>query len=359
MNTNWFRHAVFALLCAAPGASAETLLGVYYGNQGWKMEQVRALEAWQNKKHAVVNLFTDWTPTTKVINNLFSQQLPNIWNNGNVPMISWEPFTGGTTPLDIEVRIGSGAYDGYINNWATRLETFLRGPDGKFNTADDRRIYIRLAHEMNGNWYPWGAASGANTPEDFVAMWRHVVGIFDSKGLDATHVQWVWAVNHEDVGGFAAEAFYPGDDWVDWVAIDGYNWGSSQSWSSWKTPAQIFDAMHMRIGVLTTNRPLALTEFASSTSSFGSVSIAAKSQWTMDAMNYAAANGIRMVCWFNEDKETDWAIFGGSRGDGQFKFGRTTYKTYSSYRSAVAAVGFVTTSATNPRLLTDAQFAGQ
>ena len=87
---------------------AQTLLGVYYGHQGWKMEQVQALENWQGKKHAVVNLFTDWTNSNKVINNLFGQQLPNIWKNRNVPMVTWEPFTGGNTPLDVEVRIGRG-----------------------------------------------------------------------------------------------------------------------------------------------------------------------------------------------------------------------------------------------------------
>ena len=190
---------------------AQTLLGVYYGNQGWAMGDVQAMESWQGKKHSVLNLFTDWTTTTKVMNNLFGQQLPNIWNNGNVPMITWEPSTSGQTPSNIEVLIGSGQYDAYINTWAGRLKTFLAGPDGKFGTADDRRVYIRLGHEMNGNWYPWSPAVGGNTAADYIAMWKHVVNIFDSLSLDATHVQWVWCVNAQDVGGFRAEDFYPGD----------------------------------------------------------------------------------------------------------------------------------------------------
>ncbi len=65
-----------------------------------------------------------------------------------------------------------------------------------------------------------------------------------------------------------------------------------------------------------------------------------------------------MMVWFNEDKATDWAMFGGTGGDGTFKFGRTSYITYASYKTAVGAY---TTGAdtTNPRLLADAQLAGQ
>ena len=28
---------------------------------------------------------------------------------------------------------------------------------------------------------------------------------------------------------------------IDYISIDGYNWGKSQSWSSWKSFAQVFD----------------------------------------------------------------------------------------------------------------------
>ena len=51
-------------------------------------------------------------------------------------------------------------------------------------------------------------------------------------------------------------------------------------------------------------------------------------------------------------------IFGGANGDGTFKFGRTTYKTYAAYKAAVAVNVFATPDTANPRLITDAQFAG-
>ncbi len=84
--------AVLVCLTRPAAAAGTTLLGVYYGNQGWKMDQVRDLERWQGKKHAVLNMFTNWCNRTKTLDNLFKQQLLNIWNNGNVPLITWEPY---------------------------------------------------------------------------------------------------------------------------------------------------------------------------------------------------------------------------------------------------------------------------
>jgi len=316
----------------------EPLLGIYYGNQGWRMDQVQALEAWQGKKYAVLNLFTNWANDPKVIDNLFQQQLPNIWNNQNIPMISWEPYTIGTTPNDIEVQIANGEHDSYIHHWADQLKAFLSGPDGQYGTADDRRVYLRLAHEMNGDWYPWGATMGNNSPNDYIRMWRHTKAIFDSKGLDSSRLQWVWSVNHRDIGRYKAEEFYPGDSYVDWVSIDGYNWGASQSWSSWQTPAEVFDNMINRLHKIT-DKPIAITEVGTtSLVSPKQNDLARKSAWITDFRNYVVNRDIKMVIWFNEDKETDWAVFGGIRGDGNFKRDRTTYKAYSTYKADVIKV---------------------
>ncbi|MGQ0521699.1 MAG: glycoside hydrolase family 26 protein [Actinomycetota bacterium] len=331
------------------------LLGVYYGNQGWAMNDVKALEAWQGKRHAVVELFTNWNGSRKTMDNLFKQQLPNIWANGNVPLVTWEPFTGANTPADIEVRIARGDHDAYVTTWAQRLAGFLSGPDTVLGTDDDRRAYVRLGHEPNGDWYPWGAAQGGNTPADYVAMWRRVHGLVAAAGPGPSRVQWMWAANAEDIGGFPAEGFYPGDSYVDWVAVDGYNWGGSQSWSSWKSPAEVLGPMVARVQAVAPAKPVAVTETASTSSGGG---LTAKGAWVTDLYAWAPANGVRMVVWFNTDKETDWAVFGGSGGDGTFRYGRTTYRTLAAYKAAAGSGPYAGSDPANPRLLTDAQFAG-
>jgi mannan endo-1,4-beta-mannosidase len=357
--------AVMAVGAAVPAAGPAqatdppVLLGVYYGNQGWAMGEVAAMEAWQGRRHAVVELFTNWSSTKKTIDNLFKAQLPNVWANGNVPLISWEPFTGGATPADIEARIARGDYDGYVRTWAARLATFLAGGDGRLGTADDRRAWLRPAHEANGDWYPWGAAAGANSPADYVAMWRRIHGLVAATGVGPTQLQWVWAANAEDVGGHAAEAFYPGHAYVDWVAVDGYNWGASQAWSSWRSPGEVLGPMVGRLRALAPLKPLAVTETASTSSTTQGPSLAAKSAWATELFQWLPANGVRMVVWFNEDKETDWAVFGGSAGDGTFRSGRTTYRTLAAYRAGAASPAYAGGDPTNPRRITDDQFAGR
>jgi mannan endo-1,4-beta-mannosidase len=343
--------AILILQSVAPrnalASSNNSLLGIYHGNQGWKMSDVAAMEQWQGKKNAVVVLFTNWCNRSKDMNNLFGQQLVNIWNNGNVPMITWEPHlcTARNTPNDIEVRAANGEYDAYFNAWADRLKTWLSGPDGVFGTADDRRAYIRMGHEMNGDWYQWGASMGNNHPSDFVNMWIRIHGIFASKGLGPSHIQWVWSPNHVDCldwacpGGYPAESYYPGSQYVDWIGIDGYNWGTSQSWSSWQSPDQIYGNMLNRLRTLDNSKPIVFAEFASSSSGGN------KGAWITDVFNYALTNDIRMVTWFNEDKETDWAVYGGST-------------VWNEYKIAVGSAAFLPSDASNPRLLTNDQFAG-
>ena len=351
-------------------ASTSTLLGVYYGDAGVNnIADIQAMENWQGKKHAVVNLFANWCDSPATLDGLFDQQLISIWNNQSVPMISWEPFlcppscnptdaeVRANTPGDIETRAINGEFDVYLSNWAERMKVFLSGPDGVYNTADDRRAYIRLAHEMNGLWYPWAPIPGSNPASDYIQMWQRAKNIFFYREMDWTHIQWIWTVNYNDYQGYPAEQLYPGDNYVDWVGISGYNWGASQPWSPWITPEQTFGAMLGRLKALT-KRPIAITEFATTAATSTGINVAAKSQWIRDMLGYALAQDVKMVVWFNEAKETDWKVFGGFSGDSYFDYSGQRHNTFSAYKSGVGSSSFIPSDPANPRLLTDAQFAG-
>ena len=92
----------------------------------------------------------------------------------------------------------------------------------------------------------------------------------------------------------------------------------------------------------------------------GRVDVAAKSLWITQLFNYATASaaGARMIVWFNEDKETDWAVFGGTNGDETYRSGRTTYKAYRSYKAAVQGSALLAAATGDPRLITDLRFTG-
>jgi beta-mannanase len=96
-------------------------------------------------------------------------------------------------------------------------------------------------HEMNGNWYPWSVDTNGNSARTFVAAWRHVHDLFTQAG--ATNVSWVWTINtftglHESARRIGA--FYPGDAYVDWVSMTGFNWGTSNTWNTWQGVDEIF-----------------------------------------------------------------------------------------------------------------------
>lgn len=343
------------LRASGPGAAADPapLFGVKYGNQGWDLASVRALETWQERPHDVLVLFTNWDHSREVQDNLFIRQLPAIWQHGAVPLITWEPFTGGTTPDDIVSRIGRGDYDGYVKTWAGRLRDFVSGRDGRLGTDDDRRVFLRLAHEMNGDWYPWGQRA----PDQFVAMWKRVHAIVAGLGLGPSQVQWMWCATNTDHGAFAAEAYYPGDAWVDWVAVDGYNWGASTRTSRWQTPEDVLGPMVQRLRTLTT-RPVALAEVASTSLTARGDDAEAKGQWIADLFAWVRSQPIRMICWYNVDREAEFAVFGGVGGDTAVQVDGRRVRVFTAYAEAVRAL-IPAAPPRGPRLLTDERFGGR
>ena len=177
------------------------LSGVYVDPE--RTTVVDAMDRWLDAPNTVQTLFTPWR--RDAMDHLFEGLLPRIWNAGRVPLLTWEPYLAAETESDIARRIAAGDFDAYLDDWAGRLTDWLAGPDGKWGTADDRRLYLRLAHEMNGDWYPWSPTVGESTPDDYVEMWRHVHDALASE-IDADHCQWIWCVNHADVGEHTAEA---------------------------------------------------------------------------------------------------------------------------------------------------------
>ena len=187
----------------------------------------------------------------------------NEWNvraaavTGAVPMISWEPWQKPTSGVhDPEQRryslksIARGRHDALIRRWA--------------RSAGDTGIPILLRpmHEMNGNWYPWSIATNGNTPRDAVIAWRRVVRIFRAQG--ARNVKFVWAVNTLNGlpagAGHDLKSFYPGDRYVDWVSVTGFNWGDTFTWSRWNSFNQIFGGTYEAL--LKFRKPIMISEVA-------------------------------------------------------------------------------------------------
>lgn len=333
---------------AAAASPAQPLLGFYDEPAGsGDYRRLDAVERWQGRGHAVVGLYTNFDPNRMEPAFALADAL---WRRGNVPMISWMPWLGNVAGIDYDRTIADGAYDEYLRAWAARARSFLAGDDGRYGTGDDRRLYLRFAHEANGAWYPYSPAYGRTPSSSFVAMWRHVHDVFVASGIDdPTRLAWVFSVNNVDSwGGATAEALFPGDAYVDWIAVDGYNWGTSGG-HRWESPAEVFGRMVERLRTLS-DRPLAVTEVGATTDG---ATVEAKSQWIADYFDWARARDVRLTMWFNHYPAM-WEIFGGEHGDEAVDGGGA----YVAYRTATADPSFVVGDRSNPRLLTDAQFTG-
>jgi Concanavalin A-like lectin/glucanases superfamily/Glycosyl hydrolase family 26 len=165
----------------------------------------------------------------------------NAWQKGTLPMVSWEPSVdparqNTNQPAYSWKALASGTQDAYITQWAQDAKAY------------GYPIDVRLMNEMNGSWYPWGYNINGNTnTADFVAAWQHIVNIFRSVG--ATNVQFIWCVS-ASISQSQDKALYPGDAYVDWVGMDGYN----SSTSTWTTLYNRFNTSYTTLTGFTTKR---------------------------------------------------------------------------------------------------------
>lgn len=212
---------------------------------------------------------------------------------GAEPVISWEPWVwgGGVEQPDFRLsEITSGRYDDYLTSWGTQLATW------------GKPVTLRFAHEMNGNWYPWGESANGNAPGDYVAAYRHVHDVVTAAG--AENVRWMWSPNVLPDAGGDLSGFYPGDDYVDVVGVDGYNWGTTNAWNRWQEPEEIFDATLDHVRDLAPGKELVVAETAS-VATGGDQAV-----WVRSLVSYLHAEGdVTGFVWLHEDQEDiDWRL---------------------------------------------------
>ncbi len=274
----------------SPGPqSSSVYYGVHLPDQ--YLSDLTAFEHDAQKAVSILMWYQQWG-----INNGYQYFQPSwmneIRNHGSIPLVTWDPWNpafGADQPQFALQNIINGNFDAYITKWALASKAW------------GHPYFLRFAHEMNGNWMPWSELVNGNKPGQFVQAWRHVHDIFTSLGV--TNVTWVWSPNIDYSQSIPLREVYPGDAYVDWTAMDGYNWGNIGP-HTWETFAQVFGQTYNDI-LSITSKPLMIAETAS-TEQDGN-----KAQWITDGFSNQLMHTfplIRAVVWFNEDKETDWRI---------------------------------------------------
>ena len=273
------------------------------------------LQEWLSFKYPVSVYFTDMEMGS--ISASFDISADNLWSMGKIPVITWMAERNNASwNAQATVLLGSGSEDAYLKAYLSRLRTFISGPDGILGTVDDRRAFIRLAHEMNGGWYPY--SQNQNTPSSYIKMWQHIVTMTrEDFNMSSDQVAYMWCVDTVDgIAGEPAEHWYPGSDFVDWVAIDGYNPGTTMTNGMWIGPGIIFSEMISRMEKL--GKPIAIPEFGSvprrSPGEQGCApyeGMQAKAWWISEALSlFKQHSSIGLISYFNINKEDPGSVLG-------------------------------------------------
>ncbi|MBI4160326.1 MAG: hypothetical protein HY506_00265, partial [Candidatus Yanofskybacteria bacterium] len=225
-----------------PPSDRKLVLGVsmWAGNSGNEGEGLSAVDNFAKNVGHYPGTFSIWInfgygsqsfPSTSYLDGLYAK--------GITPVIFWQPVGGdihlpsGTACAASDSNssgcqvannppagakrysnqaIANGQWDSYLNAWGAAAKAY------------GKPVIVRYAHEMNLKNFPWGEwAPGVgyynvgNTPENYVAAWRHVYDVV-RKNQGATNVKFLWAP-----WAGAPERWYPGNNYVQYVGFDRYS----------------------------------------------------------------------------------------------------------------------------------------
>lgn len=194
---------------------------------------------------------------------------------------------GAIPAIDISTQnvplrdIAAGKYDSSITAWAQAAKAW------------GHPFFLLLDVEMNGTWAPYSVGVNGNTASDFVNAWRHMHDIFTQVG--ATNATWVWCPNVDPSGIFTPyDQLYPGDGYVDWTGLDGFNQTGNQSFS-W-----LYGSSYQKLLSMAASKPIMISQIASVESGIG------KAAWITDALSTQLPKyfpQVKALLWFN------WRIY--------------------------------------------------
>jgi beta-mannanase len=276
------------VMTAAPDAATPARGQTLFGLNAPSQDALDEAESRIGARAAIVGSFADWVHTPD-----FPRAHAEAVNaRGAVPLISWEPWDswrgGADQPEFALARIAGGEHDALIDRWAAEVGAY------------GRPVMLRLAAEMNGDWLPWSTGVNGNRAGDYVAAWRHVRARFRRAGAD--NAIWVWNPIATYGGSTPLRELFPSSREVDWLAVDGYNWGSSRDWG-WQTYADVFAPTLREFRALAPAHRVMIAET-------GTAPGPRKAAWVTDTLRSARADGVDAVVWFEFAKENDWRLSG-------------------------------------------------
>jgi hypothetical protein len=282
---------------APPPSGSGASLGVFAGQNGgdggaWESSTMTAVHQFESQSGVHPKMVHMYYPF--YISGSCAKLPPGpatAIREGYAPLLTLEftNYGGGKAPAFTYANINNGTFDACFRAYAQQAKG-LSGP-----------LYLRIFHEMNGGWYSWKVAG---QEQAHINAWRRIHNIFASGG--ASNVKMVWCPNTRDfvdAGPYAN--YYPGDDYVETLCLDGYNWGTTGG--GWKTFDTIYSSSYNEMAALSSSDPIIIGEYGSDEDAPAGTS---KAAWMSDhqaaVKNYSR---IKVLNWFNQIADSaNWPV---------------------------------------------------
>jgi hypothetical protein len=263
------------------GQQPKVLLGMYTELPGRTPAASLSLRENQlGRSLAIHHTFYDWTDAFPDATQTADKA------HGRIPLITWWGVH--------YAEINDGSHDALIRARANAVRDY-GGP-----------VMLAWAAEMNLDFTPWSGPQNGNDPGAFIRAWRRIHDIFAAQGV--RNVSWVWTPNAESSpGAFDLTSpnnwrhYYPGDAYVDWVGIDGYNWGNDII-NKWRSLASFIGPIYRDYA---SRKPIMIAETACIQAGGD------KAAWIDQARAWIKSHtGIRAFVWFDQRSSAthDWRI---------------------------------------------------
>src|SRR5262249_52001213 len=156
-------------------------------------------------------------------------------------MVSWMPDAGRDDPNQPGyslAAIAAGHFDRQLRTLATQIK------------RSGVSVVFRPMPEPNTPWYAWSGTVNGNSPERYIAAWRHVHAVVKPRA--GKRIRFLWAPYARSVPDTEANAiprYWPGPEVVDLEGVSGYNFGA-QGGLSWVDPPVLFQDAYAQIQAL-------------------------------------------------------------------------------------------------------------
>jgi hypothetical protein len=174
---------------------------------------------------------------------------------------------------DVAKKAGDGAYDRVIKkycNWAKKV---------------NRPIYLRIGYEFDG-------PHNELEPKEFIKAYKRIVDLIREKGVD--NISFVWhSYAAEPFRDYPLSDWYPGDDYVDWVAISVFGHAYNDTDFGIHTDNALALAKEHK-------KPVMIAE-ANPVNGVDNESTEVWDQWFVNFFSFIYQKNIKAVSFINED----------------------------------------------------------